>query len=91
MAKVRCIGDCGWDPKRDQFVCPACGQLCCFCFGGDTDMRCNACWCEDGWGSIPFEPWPGDQLELPFWGDWRLARDADAKQPRELVESVGES
>jgi len=33
-----CDGSCG-----GVFVCPACGRLCGWCFGGATDERCDDC------------------------------------------------
>lgn len=36
-------GQCNGNECGGVFVCPSCGRLCGWCFGGAPDPRCDAC------------------------------------------------
>jgi len=36
-------GQCNGEECGGVFVCPQCGRLCGWCFGGTPDSRCDAC------------------------------------------------
>lgn len=36
-------GQCDGTECGGVFVCPSCGRLCGWCFGGAADQRCDAC------------------------------------------------
>jgi len=38
-------GQCNGEECGGVFVCPQCGRLCGWCFGGAPDKRCDACVC----------------------------------------------